>query len=413
MSADTMLIAHAVSVDFPLQVILEVNGQRMPEPERGMGDFSMASGDRAQASVVATAPIVSDGVVRVGVAGMISQNVGGYSLRVESSDPAQPLSLGQAHSASLPPPGIFGEVPVLFSYRGDAGDIVKINLGSNEFDTYLTIVDEWGNMSENDDANPETTDSQLVYCFEQAGTLYVQASSWRGQGTGRFSVVVSPLDVDVDYVAGRLIEEGEEITGFMRAVGETIDNRTVQSYTIEVVRGREIDVLMRSSALDSYLIAHSPSGRRYEDDDSGGGHDARLVLTADEAGVWTVYPTSFEGDSIGEYTLLYTARAPREVRERFTGQLHDLGRSYDGRVYQVHSLETEAGVEYQIDMRSHSFDTYLVVLDHLGSLVAENDDFGSGTDSRVDFRSEGGTYSILAGAFSGTPAGDYHIEVRW
>ena len=401
---DTMIQVHAVSVDFPIELVIDVPGRSREYARAEMG------------SAMLSLSVSGAGTIRVGVAAATPGEQGGYSLRVEASAPAIPVTLGRPEAGILQPSGAAGARPVLYRYTGQSGEMVRIQLSSRDFDTFLTVVDDTGAVSENDDAygggHEGTTDSELLHFFASAGTLLIQAGSYGGYGSGRFSLLVTPVALETTHTPGRRLDEEEVVTGMMTPIDERFDGRQVQRYTIGVTAGQEVDILMRSSEFDAYLIAESPGGRRYEDDDSGGGLDAQLVFTAGEAGVWTVYAASFGSQSSGTYTIRYLSRAARPVVQRFSGQLREQGFRHESRVFQVHTFATDAGADYRVDLRSESFDTYLVVLDGAGRPIAENDDFGMSTDSRVEFRSEGGTYSVLAGAYSGTPPGRYEIEIR-
>ena len=401
---DTLIQVHAVSVDFPIELLVEVPGRSREYARAEMG------------SAMLSLSVSGAGTIRVGVAAATPGEQGGYSLRIEASAPAIPLTLGRPEAGVMPPSGAAGARQVLYRYAGRAGEMVRIQLSSRDFDTFLTVIDDAGQVAENDDAfsdgHESTTDSELMHFFADAGTILIQAGSWGGYGSGRFSVLVSPVSVETTHTPGRRLAEDEVVTGLMTPVDERFDGRRAQRYTIAVTAGQEVDVLMRSPEFDAYLIAVSPGGRRYEDDDSGGGLDAQLVFTAEEPGDWTIYAASFGSQPSGTYTIRYVSRAPRPVAERFSGQLREQGFRHGSRVFQVHTFSTEAGADYRVDLRSFDFDTYLVVLDGTGVPIAENDDFGGSTDSRVEFRSQGGTYSVLAGAFSGTPSGRYEIEIR-
>lgn len=398
--SQTLLWVHVVSVDFVPRVVIDAPGRPL----------EFLSGERG--AVIASVPIASSERVRVGVATSSASEAGGYSLRIETGATAVRLQVGRSVSGFLPPAGPLGERPILYEYRGRAGEGVRIRIESDDFDTYLTVTDRSGNRMENDDAGDGTTNSELVYLFDTAGALMIQASSFGGFGSGRFNITVSDLPEAVAYEPGKLLNDGDDVVGLLSLRDAEILGRRARHYTVSVTAGREIDILLSSNDFDAYLVAETPSGLLYEDDDSGGDLDARLNVMAEEGGIWSVFVTSYSGSDTGVYRLSYRQRAPMELVRRFSGTLRQPGRIVEGRAYQQHTIETEAGREYRVDLRSDDFDTYLLVLDASGSIVAENDDFGMGTDSRVEFRAGGGVYTILAGPFGAEASGRYSIEVR-
>ncbi|AFG38444.1 hypothetical protein [Spirochaeta africana] len=395
-----ILSVHLVSVDFTPRLLIERDGEVQE------ADYSETG------SIVHSFPVSPDQTLRIGVATSVVSESGHYSLRVESSSAATPLQTATPITGRLGSNHAGQSTPVLYTYQGTAGEVIRIRQESTEFDTYLRISDNTGQIAYNDDADATTTDSEIIHYFREPGWIFIEADSFGSFGTGRFTIAVHSLDLDTDYTPGRRLQPGDEIMGFLAPSDLQIAGRRAQEFSIEVTSGTEIDLLMRSNAFDAYLIAEAPSGRRYEDDDSGGGLDAHLIMSAEESGIWRVYAAAWGLQSGGNYTLRYRENPPMSIVAEFTGSLLPSGRVYEHRTFQEHPVQTEAGRRYRVELVSDDFDTYLVVLDSSGQLVALNDDFGGSTNSRVEFEGDGSEYLILAGAFYGVPAGIYRIEVR-
>jgi len=65
-----------------------------------------------------------------------------------------------------------------------------------------------------------------------------------------------------------------------------------------------------------------------------------------------------------------------------------------------------------IDLEA-AFDTYLQILASTGSIVAQDDDSGEGTNSRVTFIPQGGlSYTVRASSFGSLALGDYYITTQ-
>lgn len=62
-----------------------------------------------------------------------------------------------------------------------------------------------------------------------------------------------------------------------------------------------------------------------------------------------------------------------------------------------------------IEMNSTEFDTYLYVFDEAGNIVGENDDWESGTDSRIDLSQPDGCYIVKASSFDFGVTGGYEV----
>jgi hypothetical protein len=93
--------------------------------------------------------------------------------------------------------------------------------------------------------------------------------------------------------------------------GTLVGNHYVQAYTIDArpdapLRSAELS----SSDFDAVLIAVSPDGKAYDDDDSGGNESARLQLPP-RTGEWLIVVTAYDPRSPGRFSL--TVDGPRPV----------------------------------------------------------------------------------------------------
>jgi eukaryotic-like serine/threonine-protein kinase len=72
-----------------------------------------------------------------------------------------------------------------------AGQIYLIDLGSDEFDTYLRLHDSQGKLlAENDDIAPDNLNSRLIFTASADGTYRVVATSYGNRGKGAYSLTV-------------------------------------------------------------------------------------------------------------------------------------------------------------------------------------------------------------------------------
>lgn len=76
-------------------------------------------------------------------------------------------------------------------FEGRAGQTVTVMLQSNDFDTYLILVDPAGNVvGENDDMEPDNYNSALTVTLPQNGTYRVIANSYDQTGRGNYTITV-------------------------------------------------------------------------------------------------------------------------------------------------------------------------------------------------------------------------------
>ena len=83
------------------------------------------------------------------------------------------------------------------------------------------------------------------------------------------------------------------------------DGSYYDEYTFQAAAGDTIVVAMNSTVMNAYLFLFSPSGTNWQNDNGGGGTNARIQLTAGTAGTWTVWANSYP-DETGAYTLQIT-----------------------------------------------------------------------------------------------------------
>lgn len=76
-------------------------------------------------------------------------------------------------------------------FTGRAGQFVELSLESDDFDTYLILVDPQGNkLTENDDLNSNNTNSALRVTLPKNGTYKVIVNSYDRNGRGRYFLTV-------------------------------------------------------------------------------------------------------------------------------------------------------------------------------------------------------------------------------
>ena len=82
----------------------------------------------------------------------------------------------------------------------------------------------------------------------------------------------------------------------------------------------------------------------------------------------------------------------------------------DGSYFDVWAVDGPAERSVVIDMESDDLDAYLRVVRDDGTVIATNDDGGSGFNARVEFRANAGRYLVLAGAYAAEETGSYQIS---
>jgi len=231
-----------------------------------------------------------------------------------------PITLGQTLNGNLAAGDCLlddGTYIDFYSFSGTAGQPISVSMNSGVFDTYLYLFDDAGDIiDDNDDTGTVGTNSRIpvdggVITLPYTGEYFIGANSYEPD-TGSYSV---SLNTDAACTA-TAISYNQTVNGNLAtsdcAVNIGGDPFYTDLYTFSGTAGQQISIAMNSSAVDSYLVLHTPSGDGSLDDDEGGGSpNARIpagsgLFTLPETGTYTIEASSFNPFEVGAYTLVLT-----------------------------------------------------------------------------------------------------------
>ncbi|MDY6782605.1 MAG: trypsin-like peptidase domain-containing protein [Cyanobacteriota bacterium] len=220
---------------------------------------------------------------------------------------------------------------------------------------------------------------------------------------------------------------GENLRGSLSREDNILpaDNSVFDVYSFEGRAGEEVEITMNSNEVDAYLILVTPGGQDIaQDDDSGGGTNAKIVATLPANGTYWIVANSYQAGELGNYTLQGRvngnsgdrATRPGEVLLRESGIL-EVGASVlpsDGSLYREYTFFGRAGQTVTIDLESPDFDTYLIIIDPNDRKLTENDDLGeNSTNSQVIVTlPETGNYRAIVNAYDRQGRGRYLLTIR-
>jgi len=281
------------------------------------------------------------------------------------------------------------------------GERVRVDLSSDDFDTYLRVELPDGRIVENDDSSG--TDSSLSFTAGSDGTARVEVTSYSFAATGAYRIGVTLVDQ-------RSVRTGQSIEGELRGSGD--------EYLLVGTPGETVTIELESFDFDTYLELTDPSGTYLSNDDAEGFSLSRLAYEIGEAGEATITASSF-GDGTGAYVLRveryeYTGpRIPDGYRltegESVAGELGPHLPVTDGAYRQRFTFRADRRERIEIVLRSDDFDSFLTVVTPGGREITDDDSAG-GLDSRVVLTTEErGVYEIYASALGGDAIGEYTI----
>jgi hypothetical protein len=181
-----------------------------------------------------------------------------------------------------------------------------------DFDPYLILISPSGEQFENDDYADSPDVSLVQKVAGEEGTWRVKVTSYESGESGDYALVMATRQrTDGDLIDEEFTLTGEIPLGPNASVSGTLDKNDntrndeswYEGWSIDVEEGDHVVFLLKSPDFDSYLTLVSPTGRAFNDDDSGGGTDSQLDMLIDQSGRWTVVANTLRPGDSGGYTL--------------------------------------------------------------------------------------------------------------
>lgn len=230
-------------------------------------------------------------------------------------DTEVPIALGQTLNGSL----AAGDCDLgddiyidFYSFNGTAGQPIWIAMSSTAVDSYLYLIDDQGELVALNDDSGEGTDSRIpgeggAITLPYTGQYIIGASSYDVE-SGAYTI---SLNSDPACTATS-ITYNQTVNGSLASSDCAVGGLFyTDRYTFSGTAGQQISIAMNSTAVDSYLILHSPTGAGSTDNDNGGGgQNARIpasgLFTLPETGTYIIEASSNDFYEIGAYTLTLT-----------------------------------------------------------------------------------------------------------
>lgn len=338
----------------------------------------------------------------------------------------------------------------LYAFVGNKGDTVAVDLSSDDFDANLLVADAAGNTLMRNDDSGEKCNARLTFVPPSTGNFRIYANSSAQAELGTYTITLSRgrARAAADTVCrgfGRvtgLVEVGQTITGTLTSDDPEFpaDSTYYQRWILPVRANQAVTVDLVSDDFDSYVMLTRGRGEKLvENDDGGGGCNARLVYTATDdhplrvvvntasrprrqTGTFTLKVTEGESQTETKGNCRFTGgAAPAAVAtqasmgSRQPGQLQTIrvGETMNGSLtsndslypdnsyFKLYQFSNTVGQVITIDLSSDDFDPVLIVRgDDLDASVI-NDDGGPGCSARISrsFPSRG-PYRILVNTTS-------------
>ena len=238
---------------------------------------------------------------------------------VLAQDGATPIDLGDTVTGAVDETTPRGQ----FIFSSVAGTHVVVTLTSDDFDTYLVLLDSAGNVLAEDDDSAEGVNSQLEFTLAEDGDYTIIATSLReflSDGAsfeaGNFTLMLAVGEAPpaTPTPVPPVATPEAEITGLI-SVGETVAGTVTEdvpshTYIFNANAGERVIITLVSDDFDTFLTLLDVHGDELQtDDDSAGNLDSRIgPIELPEDGTYTIVAASYGQANgriaaLGAYTL--------------------------------------------------------------------------------------------------------------
>lgn len=395
--------------------------------ELAMNDDTPATGLNSR--LVFTAGDSGDYIIRA--TPLVVGGEGAYTLALARGPEiaaAQSIEIGGSIEGALTEDdakGVAGATADSYRFSGREGQRIRIEMSSDEFDTYLELFDAGQVSLAEDDDGGQGTNSRLTFTLPRTGTYLIEARAFT-EATGAYSLSVSEVEPEK---APEPLPFGSTIRGEISADDPT-DNldRGFDAYGFQGVAGQRIQAIMRSGDFDAYLqigrAGAAFSALASDDDGLGEGTDSRLSFTLPENGDYVLRALPLGSDARGLYSLELIDRGPQPqpgsvlVGATARGVLTEAdATAEDNSFYDAYRVTLKEGEKLVITMVSNEVDSFLIVGREraAGGFVAlgSDDDGLSDTHAKLEWTAPAdGVYEIRAGTFQQGQTGAYALNVE-
>ena len=380
--------------------------------------------------LVFTAPDAGEYLIRVEP--LTATDAGAYSLSLQEGPApaaAQSIAIGGAVDGQLTESDGKGEgdTPAdAYRFEGREGQRVRIDMTSDDFDTYLELFDEnRASLDEDDDGGPEGTNSRLTFTLPATGAYIIEARAF-AEATGDYSLSIAEVEADrpADPIAFGASLQGE--------IGESDprddEDRGYDAFTFSGREGQRIQAIMRSGDFDTFLQVGKADGEfsalASDDDGLMEGTDSRLNFTLPEDGDYILRALPLGSDAKGLYALELIDRGPQPqpggilVGSTAWGTLTGTDATTDSNShYDAYRVTLREDEKLLITMVSNDVDSFVVVgrekADGEFEVLGSDDDGLTDTHAKLEWTApDDGTFEIRAGAYQHGQTGAYALTVE-
>lgn len=317
--AGQQAIVDLRSDDFDTYLVVET-----PSGERLTNDDYDGSTERSLLSLA----LSESGTYTITVSSFMADETGDYemSINVDGSGTETTARTESGELVAGDETLDTGEYVDVYEIEGRPGQVLTLDLRSDNFDTFLILQSPSGERVENDDTD-STSRSFIESNLSEVGTYRILVTSY-GSGVGG-NYELSMDQGTASAPAGErdviTLNVGESASGNLETADVLNDNGSYKdTYAFQGSAGDTLRLSLSSQDFDTYLRLITPSGESIDNDDFEGNVSLSAIeLTLQESGRYRVVVTSYSTGSTGRYELSANPQSSRVIVENVTaGQIY-------------------------------------------------------------------------------------------
>ena len=210
-----------------------------------------------------------------------------------------------------------GSVYQAWTFYGTQGQLVQVDVMSDAFDAFCILQGPAGNEIARDDDSGGGLNARVSVALPVSGQYRIIANTYRKDQFGRYRVRLAsggaPAPLGQPNVGGAPVTSGtmgqvlrgQTVQGRLTANDARLaDNSFYQAWTFYGQAGEAVTLDVVSSEFDAYAVIQDANGHVLaQDDDSGGGLNARITFTLPYTGNYRFLANTQRVGATGAYTL--------------------------------------------------------------------------------------------------------------
>lgn len=185
-----------------------------------------------------------------------------------------------------------------YTFEGDAGQRVIIEMDSEEFNSYLILLSPEGDNVAQAGTDTGATDSRIEITLPSEGIYTILANTYSAGETGEYTLALSTTGISPILLKeeGRLGPESQVLQS---------DGTWYQEHSFQGQAGQSVTIVMESEDFDTFLILVDPNGQVVSQNDDASARTLNSVITATlpVTGTYRIIANAYERTGQGTYTV--------------------------------------------------------------------------------------------------------------